>query len=103
MNKTELVKGIAKELYNSEEAYGDINAVSSKNNYEDVSEIIVNKFFTHCFSNSDTLLVAETLLKYDYNPLMGGKWALCEKGSNMTIITRDTKEELFNYVTTHYC
>lgn len=45
MNKTELIKGIAKELYDSEEAYGEINAVATENDYEDVAERIVNKFF----------------------------------------------------------
>lgn len=70
---------------------------------DEIKDEIVNILPIHLVSNSDTLLVAEKLLKYDYNPLIGGKWALCEKGSNMTIITKDTKEELFDYVTAHCC
>ena len=45
MNKTDLIKEIAKELYDSEEAYGEINAVATENEYEDVAERIVNIFF----------------------------------------------------------
>lgn len=56
MNKTELIEGIAKELYDSEEAYGEINAVATENDYEDVAERIVNKFFIHIVSQQRELL-----------------------------------------------
>lgn len=56
MNKIDLIKGIAKELYDSEEAYGEINAVATDNEYEDVAERIVNKFFIHGVSQRSELL-----------------------------------------------
>jgi hypothetical protein len=58
MNKTDLIKKIAKELYDSEEAYGEINAVATENEYEDVAERIVNKFFIHVVSHQRELLIA---------------------------------------------
>ena len=56
MNKTDLIKGIAKELYDSEEAYSEINAVATEDNYEDVAERIVNKFFIQIVSERSELL-----------------------------------------------
>ena len=59
MNKTDLIKGIAKEL-----AYGEINAVATENDYEDLAEIIVNKFFLHDVNQQRELLIA---LADDFN------------------------------------
>ena len=66
MNKKELINKISEELKDSEEAYGEINAVHTENDYEDVAERIVNKLFIpvvvkpSCDKCNDSGLIEET-------------------------------------------
>lgn len=46
---------------------------------------------------------AKAILRYDYNELISGKVAVCEKDSNSTIVCYDTKEECYNWVLQNYC
>jgi hypothetical protein len=45
---------------------------------------------------------AKAILRYDYNELISGKVAVCEKDSNSIIVCYDTKEECYNWVLQNY-
>lgn len=101
MNKTDLIKGIARELYDSEEAYGEINAVATENEYEDVAERIVNKFFIHIVSNCAKVEDKPTPLNWLLRDKLG-----IEKGTTYIepkLTVRQCASWISEYVKKHCC
>ena len=81
--------------------YG-VNPMAQPNCADEIIEL-VNKLFIQRVSNFNFEDFAKAILSYDYNKLISGKVAVCEKDSNSIIVSYDTKEECYNWVLQNYC
>ena len=81
---------------------------------DDMADIYVDDFLNELIGKFKLLPIqnvsnfnfedfAKAILRYDYNELISGKVAVCEKGSNSTIVCYETKEECYNWVLQNYC
>ncbi|MFL1896793.1 hypothetical protein ACJRPK_13890 [Aquimarina sp. 2-A2] len=89
--KNKVIDIIAKEIYDSEEAYGEINAVSSENEYKDVAERIANKLIIPFKEPSNTQWTGGVVLSTRDSPLVDCSFLVDGKIIDIQIDLRDVR------------